>query len=161
MFIVSMKMSRKKIVACITGVVAVVAAVVVLTVSGLGKTAETGERVSNVIKETSDVAAFLKNFGWETSSEPCEMEDVMIPTEFNDVYTQYNEMQKQQGFNLEEYRGECAKRIAYEVTNYPGQEENVRANVLVYDGKVIGGDICSIESDGFIQGFERAEEQDT
>ncbi len=89
------------------------------------------------------------------------MEDVMIPTEFNDVYTQYNEMQKQQGFNLEAYRGECAKRIAYEVTNYPGQEENVRANVLVYDGKVIGGDICSIESDGFIQGFERAEEQDT
>ena len=160
MFIVSMKMSRKKIAACITGAVVVVAAVVVVTVTSLTGATEAGARVSNKVEDISDVATFLQEYGWQTSAEPSELEDVMIPTEFNDVYEQYNTMQKTQGYDLEDYRGEFAKRVTFEIKNYPGQEENVRANVLVHDGKVIGGDICSVESDGFIQGFERADEQD-
>ena len=30
----------------------------------------------------------------------------------------------------------------------------VQANILVYEGAVIGGDICSTELDGFMQGFD-------
>ena len=42
--------------------------------------------------------------------------------------------------------------------NYPGYENKdgvVRANLLVYEGRVIGGDVCSVELDGFMQGFEK------
>ena len=42
--------------------------------------------------------------------------------------------------------------------NYPGYENKdgvIRANILVYDGRVIGGDVCSVELDGFMHGFEK------
>ncbi|MBR2893486.1 MAG: DUF4830 domain-containing protein, partial [Clostridia bacterium] len=45
---------------------------------------------------------------------------------------------------------------SYEIKNYPGYENTdgvIRGNILVYDGIVIGGDICSIELDGFMAGF--------
>ena len=32
---------------------------------------------------------------------------------------------------------------------------SIRANLLVYDGVVIGGDVCSVALDGFMHGFER------
>ena len=43
--------------------------------------------------------------------------------------------------------------ITDEIENYPGQAEGVRANILVYKNKVIGGDVCSVELDGFMHGF--------
>ena len=45
----------------------------------------------------------------------------------------------------------------FEVKNYPEYPADsgyIRATLLVYDGAVIGGDISSIEQNGFIQGFE-------
>ena len=37
--------------------------------------------------------------------------------------------------------------LTYEITNYTGYENTgfIHANILVYDGKVIGGDVCSTE----------------
>ena len=39
--------------------------------------------------------------------------------------------------------------------NYPDSSEEVRINLLVYQGKVIGGDVSSTQLDGFIQGLAR------
>jgi hypothetical protein len=41
--------------------------------------------------------------------------------------------------------------------NYPGLEEKsgiIQANLLIFEGRVIGGDISSLEPDGFIHGFD-------
>ena len=38
---------------------------------------------------------------------------------------------------------------------YPEYEGKVFANVLVYRGKVVGGDICSADVSGFVHGFEK------
>jgi hypothetical protein len=46
-------------------------------------------------------------------------------------------------------------RYTYEITNYEGAEGKVYANVIVYRNKVIGGDICSANANGFIHGFEK------
>ena len=46
-------------------------------------------------------------------------------------------------------------RYTYEVTNYEGESGKVYANVIVYRNKVIGGDICSEATDGFVSGFEK------
>ena len=56
---------------------------------------------------------------------------------------------------MTEFAGERAKCWTYTVKNYEGYEnqECIHANILVYDGKVIGGDICSVELDGFMHGF--------
>ena len=56
--------------------------------------------------------------------------------------------------DLSKLKGKKVKRWTYEVTNYPKQTEGVRANLLVLDGKVVGGDICSNDAaNGFMHGF--------
>ena len=96
---------------------------------------------------------FLQSFGWEVSEEAEEIQEVLIPKEFDDVYENYNDIQKVQGCDLSKYAGKRCKRYTYMVSNFPGQSDNVRANILVYKGKVIGGDVCSTELNGFMQGF--------
>ena len=97
---------------------------------------------------------FLKSYGWEVSEEPSEVVSVVIPQTFGDVYENYNAIQTAQGFDLSGYRGKEVRRYTYEVLNYPGQKDYIRANLLIYRGKVIGGDICSIFAEnGFMHGF--------
>ena len=66
----------------------------------------------------------------------------------------YNDLQKAQGLDLSEYKGKSAMRYTYEITNYPDYDGTVYANIIVYKNRVIGGDICSSGTQGFIQGFE-------
>lgn len=103
---------------------------------------------------------FLQSYGWEVSEQPCEMVQVVIPETFGDVYENYNEIQKQQGFDLSRFRGKQVSRCSYEVLNYPGQKEYIRANLLIYNHEVIGGDICSIYAEnGFMHGFSLPEQE--
>ena len=45
------------------------------------------------------------------------------------------------------------KKWTYEITNYPDAKSKVYANMLVLNGKVVGGDVSSAEKDGFMHGF--------
>ena len=96
--------------------------------------------------------AFLKQFGWQVNTEPLEMKDVTIPEQFDDVYIQYNNIQKEQGLDLTPYAGKTCRQWVYAVTNYP-QATDVRATLLVYDNKVVGGDLSTVQLDGFMTGF--------
>ena len=53
-------------------------------------------------------------------------------------------------------KGCAVKKWTYILTDYPGYEDKdcIRLNLLVYKGKVIGGDICSVELDGFMTGLQ-------
>ncbi len=107
------------------------------------------------IKTTEDVIAFLSQFGWETDAVPKEVKTVTIPSEFDKVFSAYNELQKLQGLNLSKYKNKDVTRYTLTVKNYPDYEGTVYANVLVYRNRVIGGDICSADVTGFVHGFER------
>lgn len=96
---------------------------------------------------------FIADLGWQVSSEPDEAADVVIPKKFDDVYQSYNTIQKEQGTDLTRYRGKRCKRYSYTVLNHPSGLSNIRLNLLVCGGKVIGGDICSLGLDGFLQGL--------
>ncbi len=96
---------------------------------------------------------FLTGYGWEVEEEPVEIIEVIVPEEFDQVYQDYNAIQKKQGLDLEKYSGRRCKRYTYSVTNYPDANFTVRANLLVYEGKIIGGDVCAIEESGFMHGF--------
>lgn len=106
------------------------------------------------IKDNDDRRDFLKQFGWETSDEPCEVRDVTIPEQFDKIFGGYNEIQRAQGLDLAKYKKKTVKRYTYEVTNYKGYDGTVYANILIYRNRVIGGDICSADRDGFVVGFE-------
>lgn len=97
---------------------------------------------------------FLARFGWEVSDTPIETQEVLIPQEFDRVYTPYNELQLAQGFDLTPYRGMTVTRVTYAVLNYPGGAQEVRADLLVSQGKIIGGDVCSVALGGFMHGFD-------
>ena len=73
------------------------------------------------------------------------------------MYTQYNDLQLAQGFDLTPYRGKAVKRYTYEVYNYPDLPTGVVANLLIYKDKVIGGDVCTRALDGFMHGFSLEE----
>ncbi len=96
---------------------------------------------------------FLEQFGWKVDKDSCESGEVTIPQAFNSVYERYNEIQLEQGLDLHGYEGKTCKKVSYRITNYPDSEQQVKANLLIYDGNVIGGDISSTSLGGFMHGF--------
>lgn len=98
-------------------------------------------------------AEFLLKYGWETEKGTVQTEEVHIPSNFSEVYERYNAIQRKQGYDLTKYKGEKVLKYTFAITNYKDYE-NVEAHVLTYGGKIIGGDICSTELNGFMVGFE-------
>lgn len=105
------------------------------------------------IKTADDMNSFIKSLGWEVEKNPIEIVEVNIPKEFNNVYLKYNELQRSQNLNLEKYKGKIAKRYTYIVTNYPNTNETVYLNIIIYKNKIIAGDICSADVNGFVHGL--------
>lgn len=99
---------------------------------------------------------FIKEMGWETEKEFSDCKKVTIPQEFNQVYESYNELQKQQGFDLTPYKGKECDIYTYKITNYKDHEDkgDVVCNLMICDNKLIGGDVCSTQLDGFMQGLK-------
>lgn len=97
---------------------------------------------------------FLASWGWEVSPAGGWVEEVQIPGTFDEVYGNYNQLQLKQGFDLAHYAGERVRRYSYPLTNCPNSGEDIRANLLVYRGKIIGGDISSQIEGGFSTGFD-------
>ena len=110
----------------------------------------------NMRASTADErVAFFSQFGYDISQDPVEVKEVIIPTEFDETYEKYNELQKSQGLDLSDYKGKRVKLWSYSIKNYPAYEnaDCIRGNILVYDGIVVGGDISNIELDGFMKSF--------
>lgn len=124
--------------------------------TAVGKNGENTVSISyDKVKTNEDRIKFLEQFGWKVTSEPLETEEVLIPSDFDKVFAGYNEIQKSQGLDLGKYRKKRLTRYTYEVTNYDGYDGTVYANLLIYKGRVVGGDICSADAGGFMQGFEK------
>lgn len=107
------------------------------------------------VKSNEDRIAFLAQFGWQVEQTPIESTTVTIPREFDKVFATYNQLQRAQGLDLSEYGGKTVERHTYKITNYEGFEGTVYANLLISRGRVIGGDICAAEADGFVHGFQK------
>ncbi len=158
MFVVSFKSSKKKLAVLAAAGVVLIGALIWAGASGIAEPAANVSGINYSASTNEERVNFISQFGWEIDTGPIEVEEVIIPTEFTDVYENYNKIQKEQNLDLEKYKGMRVKRWTYAVKNYPGYENKndvVRADLLVYEGRVIGGDICSVELDGFMHGFEK------
>lgn len=113
------------------------------------------ENINKVlISNNNSIVDYIESFGWKVEKEPLEKEIIYIPSEFSVVYENYNKLQQEQGFDLYKHRSEKVYRYTYKVLNYM-DEENVRINLLIgMNGKVLGGDICSTELNGFMEKFK-------
>lgn len=150
MFIMSLKLNKTKIAAFVM-IFALLAALLLLIAPDNGLLSGAKEAV---VKNNQDRVKFITSFGWHIKDEPVEIEEVLIPTIFDEVYERYNALQKENGYDLAEYKGKRIKRYTYELLSYPDKpEESVKANLLVYNNRIIGGDISSRSLSGFMHGF--------
>lgn len=165
MVIYSVKVNRKKLLWTI--IIAVCALIILLTagvriwggtsrqMSGTAVNTAAMQDIDLSAETTEQQVAFLRQLGFDCGEQPTAFLEVIIPQQFNGVYESYNELQKQSGFDLTRYQGRRVKRYTYPIYGY--QDQDMVANLLVYDGKVIGGDVCSLAQDGFMEGLHVVE----
>lgn len=144
--VLSLKANKKRIVALLILVLVIIGGFIIIP-----KLIE--EPVSYYGETSAQRIEFLQSFGYEIYEEPIDSRNVIIPTEFNEVYETYNVMQKTQDFDLESFKGQECTQYVYLVENYPDVDGEIHATLLVYEGVIIGGDVSCAEIDGFMHGF--------
>ena len=160
MFVFSIRSNKKRIILMAVMLAVILAALYFTRDSKLPAMEDAG--ISLKASNAQERIAFLSQFGWEVDEDPAKVEEVIIPSEFDETYQKYNQIQLSQNFDLTKYAGKTVKKWSYEVKNYPGYEAQnscIRANLLVYEGAVVGGDVSSLEQNGFMQNFDFPENQ--
>ncbi|HIY07280.1 MAG TPA: DUF4830 domain-containing protein [Candidatus Evtepia faecigallinarum] len=105
------------------------------------------------VASNAERVAYLESYGWIVAPEAAAAEDIRLPDTFDASYDDYLALQKDQGFDLAAYAGKTIQRYTYQVTNYPGLQENIWACLLIYKKEVIGGEVYCSQGDGFMQGL--------
>ncbi len=149
MFICSVRASTVRffsvVAICILGLVLAV---------GLGgesvPTAAGGSIRFDGIEDEAARRAFIEAQGYKLKEQTEKKESFSVPKEFDRVVSEYNEIQKKQGLDLEKYKGKKVTRYTYEITNYKDAKTGVYANLIVYRSRIIACDISSEEGEGFV-----------
>lgn len=144
MFLIGFRLSKKN-----TLILAVILIVVFLLSLYLGYIQEYKPTENlNVCNNTDDVATYLKSFDIDFGE--FQIDEITVPYEFGEVYSSYNSIQKEQGFDLSEYKGKTLTRYTAKVRNFPDSNDDVYVEVLVFNKMIVGADIYSVSSNGFI-----------
>ena len=149
MMVMTAKVDLKKI-ALILGAVAAVILGLILLFGGDHTQTTAATPVSN----NEQRVQFLESLGWKVAASPAESGQVRIPETATEVFDRYNQLQKQQGYDLSTYAGKNVMRYVYKVENFPDATEPVYATVLVYKNQIIGGDITDTSAGGKVQGIK-------
>ena len=157
MFVYSLRASTLKFfgIICVAMAALITLIVFIPVYDGTDDVSASAELNFSKIKTEEDRVAFLKQFGWEVTGAAVEVKETKIPKEFDKVFTTYNELQKRQSLDLAKYKGKAVTRYTYEISNYPDYDGTVYANLIIYKNRVVGGDICTADVEGFIHGFEK------
>jgi hypothetical protein len=141
----------------IFGIILLVVGIIVVVLSFVGN--HNGVTASASAPKTScktkqERVAYINSLGWQCDDSETSKQ-ITIPTDFNDVYENYNSVQKEQGFDLEKYKGKTVTLYTYNITNYEN-EDNIIADLIVCDDLLIGADLCNPSADnGFLVGLEK------
>ena len=148
MMVMTAKVDIKKILIAL-GIIAA-AIIALILIFGNGGSTQTAAPIS----DNDSRVEFLAGKGWDVSASPVESGQVRIPEEPSEVFQRYNQLQKQQGYDLSTYAGKNVMRYVYKVENFPDATEPVYATVLVYKNQIIGGDITDTSAGGKVQGIK-------
>ena len=113
-------------------------------VSAMGAMTDKEETASGAsVKNEQAAADYLRAVGEEDAAQ-LSCERITIPEQFDEVYEEYNGMQRQSGFELSEYKGKDALRFTFALTRHDASY----AVLLVSDCAVIGGHYSNGEYGG-------------
>jgi len=94
---------------------------------------------------------FLSRYEILVKEKPYLIEEVEIPTHFDEYYNNYNILQIESGLNLSRYKGKKAIRYTYEILNFPEDTGcTIFVNVITVNSKPVAGDINCPALSGFI-----------
>lgn len=97
------------------------------------------------------IVDYVKTLGWEVNPTPAQITHLTVPYEFDAVFETYNAVQKNSGFDLTEFRGKPVSRYTYRLLNHKESNSvNVMLGVLVYENRIVAGDISSTDKNGFM-----------
>ena len=151
MYILSVKLNVKKILSVIAVVCIATAVVCSIILNSSDDVLSSNVDVSG--ENSIEHVEFLKKYGYNTSDKPIQIQEIIIPEKFSLDYNKYNELQKLSGFDLSKYKGYRVKKYSYKILNYTDSEDEVVANLYIFNSKIIGGDVCSTSFGGFVHGI--------
>lgn len=133
------------------GVASIFAVVAAAAVVLAGCFADKEESITLV--DTTAMVEYLQGLGWQVESDPIETLDLQLPQQLTESWGDYAAMQDEQGFPFTDYAGQPIRRYTFRVTNYPGVESGVQANLYLCEDVLIGGDIVATGKGGFQHGL--------
>ena len=97
-----------------------------------------GEAYPLSVESDEDIERFLTACGYSPDSLVSRMQ-VTVPVEWNAVYTEYGELQAEQGLGLERYKGRPAEQIVYSL-----KDTDLFAVLLISDGRITAAHACTM-----------------
>ena len=108
----------------------------------------TADEVGRYFTEAADTKAqaqFLKQFGIKVNTSTKKADKIIIPADFDDIYEEYNELQKAIGLDLSPFRGEQVSRVVYRL-----RDKEKYVTLLIFKAHVIGGHLSTgVYGDGY------------
>lgn len=153
MLIITAKFPRRKIAAGLAAAALVCCCAVGVRTLGIPTLGNLTARDTKSVRSNQDRIDYLASYGWEVAEQPLATQELLIPEQLDDSYTEYLQLQSQQGFDLSACAGKRLKRYTYEILNYPTGERGVQANLLICKNRVVGGEVLSSRLDGFLHGL--------
>lgn len=144
MFVFSVKTDRKSLVWGLTGVIAVLAAVVVMVSQPAGSRATGGKAIDLCVSTAEERVQLLNDLGHQVSDET--VQEIRLPDDPDEELTAYEALQQSAGMSLLRYAGKRVKLYTYTVTNAQTAGK-VTAHLYVYRNRVIAGDITPAEAE--------------
>jgi hypothetical protein len=148
MFVLTAKISKKKLLIILLLLTALLLPAVFLLLRS------TGQQPAATVATNQERISYLASWGWAVEPEPLETLQLIFPQQLPSRYAAYNELQKSQGFDLEDCCGKQVTRYTYTVTNYPGRPEQVQVNLYICEGQPVAGDLIAAGDKGFQAGLE-------
>ncbi len=150
MFICSFKLNKTRLLSGIAAICLSLTLVFLLLPEPTDHTTSAGEIT---VKDQQGMVDYLEGLGYTVTPQAVVVEEVVIPETFNKEYEEYNLLQKPAGFDLNNFKGKSAKKYTFKVLNFEDQQEEVVANLLVCENRIVGGDISSTALGGFCKGL--------
>ena len=98
---------------------------------------------------------YLAAQGWTVDAQTETEQEITLPRELDGVLSDYNDLQRRQGFDLRPYSGLGCTVYSYVVTNYETGEP-VLCTLYLYKNRIIAGDVHSAAMDGFMHGIRKS-----
>jgi hypothetical protein len=133
----SVKTTKTKLIGTVCVILAAVIAAMLFLCGENG--ANASESISRRVTNNEERIEYIASKGVKTVGEPFSVEEVLLPEEPDEILLQYNEIQKNSGFDLSPYYGKTVKKYVYPLS----EETETFVTLYVFEEKIIAAAIAS------------------